>query len=100
MGLKAADALEIKLDELATYLRTNHSAYMDIEGKGYYLTDVNEHAWRVQDTEQLNDKGHFTDASELVDTVSEFVALPFYDGKSISDLFDQATFFASEKPEE
>lgn len=100
MGQKAADALEISLEELPTYLRTKHSAYMDVDGKSYYLTDVNEHEWRVQDATQTNEKGHYVDASELVNTVSEFVALPFYEGKSIEDLFEDATFYASEKPEE
>lgn len=100
MGKKAADALDISLEELPTYLRTKHSAYMQVGTKTFYLTDVNEHAWRAQDTDRLNDKGHFTDASELVDTVGEFIDLPFYEGKSIADLFGESTFYASEKPEE
>ena len=49
--------------------------------------------------DRLNDKGHYVDASDLVPTVSEFLTLPFADGKSISDLFDEATFYASEKTE-
>lgn len=99
MGTKAAEALDVSLDELPTYLHAKHSVYMEVDGATYYLTDVNDRYWRVQDTTCLNDKGHYVDASELVPTVSEFLALPFADGKSISDLFDQATFYASEKAE-
>ena len=46
---------------------------------------------------KLNEKGHYVDASELVPTVSEFLTLPFIDGKSVTDVFDQAVFYASEK---
>lgn len=100
MGLKAEEVLDISLDDLSTYLRMNHSVYMDVEGASYYLTDVNEHYWRAQDTTQLNEKGHYVDASELVPTVNEFLAIAFIDGKTIPEVFDQATFYASVKPEE
>ena len=99
MGIKAAEALEISFEELPTYLHAKHSVYMDVDGATYYLTDVNDRYWRAQDTTTLNDKGHYVDASELVPTVAEFLALPFLDGKSITDRFDAATFYASEKPE-
>ena len=99
MGMKAAEALEISYDELPTYLHANHSVYMEVDGATYYLTDVNDRYWRVQDTTQFNDKGHYVDCSELVPTISEFLELPFLDGKSVKDLFGGATFFASEKPE-
>ena len=99
MGTKAAEALDVSLDELPTYLHAKHSVYMEVDGATYYLTDVNDRYWRVQDTTLLNEKGHYVDASELVPTVSEFLTLPFADGKSISDLFGQATFYASEKTE-
>ena len=99
MGMKAAEALEISYDELPTYLHANHSVYMEVDGATYYLTHVNDRYWRVQDTTQFNDKGHYVDCSELVPTISEFLELPFLDGKSVKDLFDGATFFASEKPE-
>lgn len=99
MGMKAAEALEISYDELPTYLHANHSVYMEVDGATYYLTDVNDRYWRVQDTTQFNDKGHYVDCSELVPTISEFLELPFLDGRSVKDLFDGATFFASEKPE-
>lgn len=97
MGVKAAEVLEISYDDLRTYLHANHSVYMEVEGASYYLTDVNDRYWRVQDTAQLNEKGHYVDCSELVPTIGEFLSLPFADGKSIADLFDQATFYASIK---
>lgn len=99
MGLKSAEALDISFDELPTYLLAKHAVYMEVGGKTFYLTDVNDCYWRAQDTAQLNDKGHYVDVSELVPTVSEFMALPFMDGKSVGDMFEEATFFASEKPE-
>ena len=97
MGVKAAEVLEVSYDDLRTYLHANHAVYMEVEGATYYLTDVNDRYWRVQDTAQLNEKGHYVDCSELVQTIGEFLELPFADGKSIKDLFDQATFYASIK---
>jgi hypothetical protein len=97
MGTKAAEALDVSFDELPTYLHAKHSVYMEIGSETYYLTDVNDRYWRAQDTAKLNDKGHYVDASELVPTVSEFLTLPFIDGKAIADVFDQAVFYASEK---
>lgn len=100
MGTKAAEVLDVSFDQLPTYLHANHSVYMEVGGATYYLTDVNDRYWRVQDTAQLNEKGHYVDASELVPTISEFLALPFTeDGKSIADVFEEATFYASEKTE-
>ena len=99
MGMKAAEALEISFDELPTYLRRNHSVYMDVDGETFYLTDANDLYYRVQRTDKLNEKGHYVDCSELVPLVSEFLALPFKDGETIEQLFDRATFYASEKPE-
>lgn len=98
MGTKAEEKLEITLDELKTYLHTNHSVYMDHAEGNYYLTDVNDRYWRVQDTNKLNEKSHFVDCSDLVPTLSEFLELPFHDhGRSITDLFDEADFYASVK---
>ncbi len=97
MGAKAEEALNITFDELQPYLHANHSVYMDLDEQTYYLTDVNDRYWRVQDTAQLNDKGHYVDCSPLVPTIVEFLDLPFYQGKSIADVFEDATFFASVK---
>ena len=94
MGTKAAEALDVSFDELPNYLHAKHSVYMEIGSETYYLTDVNDRYWRAQDTAKLNEKGHYVDASELVPTVSEF---PVIAGKSGTDVFDQAVFYASEK---
>ena len=100
MGIKAPEALDVTFDDLTTYLHAKHSVYMEVDGATYYLTDVNDRYWRAQDTTKLNEKGHYVDASELVPTISEFLELPFLEGKSIKDLFDDATFYASEKKAE
>ena len=100
MGIKAPEALDVTFDDLTTYLHANHAVYMEVGGETYYLTDVNDQYWRAQDTTKLNEKGHYVDASELVPTISEFLELPFLEGKSIKDLFDDATFYASEKKAE
>ncbi len=99
MGKKAAEALDISYNDLADYLHKNHSVYMKVGSAIYYLTDVNFEAWRAQDTSRRNSKNHFVDCSELVDTVDEFLMLPFVHGKTIKDVFDQATFYASVKGE-
>lgn len=97
MGKQADEALDLNYDDLTNYLHAKHSVYMQVGQKIYYLTDVNSHAWRAQDTEKMNEKGHYVDCSELVDTISEFLTLPFIDGKTIEQAFDEATFYASEK---
>lgn len=100
MGVKAEEKLEISIDDIKTYLHANHSVYMVVGGETYYLTDVNDRYWRVQDTSKLNEKGHYVDCSELVPTLSEFLSLPFGEAnKSVTDLFDEAEFYASVKPE-
>lgn len=99
MGKKAAEALDVSFDELPNYLHAKHAVYMEVGDATYYLTDANDQYWRAQDTAQLNDKSHFVDVSDLVPTISEFMTLPFADGKSIKDLFDEATFYASEMTE-
>ena len=65
MGKKDVEALEITIDELPTYLHTNHSAYMEVADGLYYLTDVNDQYWRAQDTNQFNEKGHYVDCSPV-----------------------------------
>ncbi|WP_283170934.1 CDP-alcohol phosphatidyltransferase [Curtanaerobium respiraculi] len=99
MGKRSEEALEINYEDLAMYLRVNHSVYMRVGDDLYYLTDANSHDWRAQCTAQLNEKGHYTDCSDLVPTVGEFLAIPFVDGKTIEDVFADATFYASYKPE-
>ncbi|MEG0374987.1 MAG: CDP-alcohol phosphatidyltransferase [Raoultibacter sp.] len=99
MGTKATEELDVSFDELPMYLHAHHSVYMEVDSTLYYLTDVNDRYWRAQATDQLNDKGHYLDVSELVPTVSEFLGLSFIDGKSIEETFENATFYASEKNE-
>lgn len=105
MGRKSDEALEVaNVDELVNYLMGAHNAYMQFEELTYYLTDANDIYWRAQDTNKLNEKTHFTDCSELVASVREFVDLPFVpvddDVKSIRQVFDQATFYPSIKVED
>ncbi len=97
MGKKSDEILEISYDELPVYLHAHHSVYMDVEGDLYYLTDVNDRYWRVQDTAKKNEKDHYVDCSPLVPTISEFLELPFREGKSIKDVFEDATFYESVK---
>ena len=94
MGKKDVEALEITIDELPTYLHTNHSAYMEVADGLYYLTDVNDQYWRAQDTNQFNEKGHYVDCSPLVPTIAEFLDCHSR-GKSDPRLAAEATFYAS-----
>ena len=96
MGRKAEQPLELTFDDLYTHLRANHSVYMEYDGKLYYITDVNNHHWRVQDTTILNEKGHYTDCSELVYLLNDFLSLSLLGDKSIRDIFPDCTFYASE----
>lgn len=96
MGKRADEVLEIAdLDGLADHLSINHSVYMDVDGRSYYLTDVNSHYWRAQDTTRFNEKGHYCDCSALVPTLSEFMAVDFIDGRTIPEVIAEATFHAS-----
>lgn len=105
MGRQSDEALEVAdVEALVNYLMGAHSVFMQYEAQTYYLTDANDIYWRAQDTNKLNEKTHFTDCSELVASVREFVDLPFIEGadgakKSIRDAFDQATFYPSIKVE-
>lgn len=99
MGRQSDEALKLAdIDELIHYLMQNHSAYMQWSEVTYYLTDANDIYWRAQNTNELNEKGHFVDCSELIASIREFVDLPFMEGnRSIRDVFDEATFYASVK---
>lgn len=96
MGRKVEEPLEIDFEGFQTYLRSNTRVFMDVDGDEYYITHTDGY-WRVQDCGKLNDKGRFTDCSELVATMPEVIEIPFRDGKSVRDLFDQATFHASDQ---
>lgn len=96
MGRKAEEPLEIDFEGFQTHLRSKTRVFMDVDGDEYYITHTDGY-WRVQDCSKLNDKGRFTDCSELVATMPEVIELPFRDGKSVHDLFDQATFYESDQ---
>ena len=97
MGRQSDEALQLAdADELVNYLMGAHCAYMQWRELTYYLTDANDIYWRAQDTNELNDKGHFPDCSELVASVREFVDLPFLDEKhSIREVFPGAGYACS-----
>lgn len=96
MGKRAEEVLELEnLDGLKDFLSHNHSVYMDVDGRSYYLTDVNSHYWRAQDTTKFNEKGHYCDCSALVPTLSEFMAVDFIDGKTVPEVFEDAVFHCS-----
>ncbi|MCH4053389.1 MAG: CDP-alcohol phosphatidyltransferase [Atopobiaceae bacterium] len=99
MGKMAEEPLEIALDDLREYLHVNHAVYMRVGDATYYLTDVNSHYWRAQDTSKLNEKKHYTDCTDLVPTISELLVIPFIDGKTIKEAYPEATFYASVKGE-
>ena len=94
MGVKADEALTVSFEELLGYLRSKTRVFMDVDGHGYYVTHTDGY-WRVQDCEKLNEKGRFSDCSELVSTLPELVELPWLEGKSIHDLSADATFYES-----
>lgn len=94
MGLKADETLDVNFEELLAHLRSKTRAFMDVDEHEYYITHTDGY-WRVQDCEKLNDKGRFTDCSELVTTLSELAELPWLGGRSLHDLCSSATFYAS-----
>lgn len=94
MGLKADDTLEVNFEGLLAYLRSKTRVFMTLDDHDYYITHTDGY-WRVQDCEELNEKGRFTDCSELVTTLSELVELPWLDGQSLHDLCGRAKFAES-----
>ncbi|MGI6755064.1 MAG: CDP-alcohol phosphatidyltransferase [Atopobiaceae bacterium] len=99
MGKIASEKLDVDYNGLADYLHANHSVYMKVGSKVYYLTDVNYESWRAQDTSVRNSKNHFVDCSDLVPTLDEFLALPFVNGHTIKEIFAEASFYPSIKGE-
>ncbi len=95
MGLQAEETLEIEdFEEFSNYLRAHTRVFMEVGGKTYYLTHTDGY-WRAQDCAVFNDKGHFTDCSELVPTLGEFVGLPWIENKSLADVFHESKFYRS-----
>ena len=83
---QAGDVVETDFEGFLKLLRSKTRAFVTIDNHEYYITHTDGY-WRVQDCEALNDKGHFTDCSELVNTVCEVVELPWICGKSLHDSF-------------
>lgn len=94
MGKMAEETVEIGPDTLDGYLRANTRVFAEVGEKTYYVTHTDGY-WRVQDCGRLNDKGHFTDCSDLVPTVDEELNLPCIDGKSLLEVAADASFHAS-----
>ena len=91
---QAGDVVETDFEGFLKLLRSKTRAFVSINDHEYYITHTDGY-WRVQDCNQLNEKGRFTDCSELVNTLSELIELPWHDGKSIHDLCAGATFYES-----
>ena len=89
---QAGDVVETDFEGFLKLLRSKTRAFVTIDDHEYYITHTDGY-WRVQDCEALNDKGHFTDCSELVNTVCEVVELPWIAGKSLHDSFSGATVY-------
>ena len=89
---QAGDDVETDFEGFLRLLRSKTRAFVTIDDHEYYITHTDGY-WRVQDCEALNDKGHFTDCSELVNTVCEVVELPWICGKSLHDSFSGATVY-------
>ena len=94
MGKMAEEAAEIGPDTLDAYLRSNKRVFVKADKYTYYVTHTDGY-WRIQDCGRLNDKGHFTDCSDLVPTVGEVVNLPFHNGATLLELADKAEFYPS-----
>ena len=94
MGKMAEETVEIGPDTLDGYLRANTRVFAEVGEKTYYVTHTDGY-WRVQDCGRLNDKGHFTDCSDLVSTVDEVLNLLCIDGKSLLEVAADASFHAS-----
>ena len=94
LAARRREKLEIGPDTLEGYLRSNTRVFTKVNDATYYVTHTDGY-WRVQDCANLNDKGHFTDCSELVPTLNEVMNLPVFDGKSLVDVAADAEFYAS-----
>lgn len=96
MGQQAEETLDVSnYDDFSNYLRAHTRVFMELQGKTYYLTHTDGY-WRAQDCATLNDKGHFTDCSELVPTLDELLRMKWLPGElSVHDAFSDAAFFRS-----
>lgn len=90
MGFQPGEVLDEDLEGFIKYLRAATRVFVTVEGHEYYITHTDCY-WRIQDCEMLNDKGHFTDCSELVNTLCEVIELPWFNGRCLHDLYREAT---------
>lgn len=94
MGFKAGEIVDVDFEGFLKYLRAKTRVFVDVDEHRYYITHTDGY-WRVQDCDVLNDKGHFTDCSELVNTVCEVVELPWIAGRSLHDAYTDAVVYES-----
>lgn len=94
MGVMAQEKLEIGPEGLEGYLRSATRVFAKVGEDTFYVTHTDGY-WRVQDCSKLNEKGHFTDCSELVPTVDEVLNLPALGGKTLLEVAETAEFFES-----
>ena len=81
MGLKTEEALDFDFEGFLAYLRSKTRVFMDVDEDHYYITHTDGY-WRVQDCDKLNDKGRFSDCSELVTTMPELIELPWREARA------------------
>lgn len=94
MGFKAGDVINVDFEGFLKYLRAKTRVFVVVNGRDYYITHTDGY-WRIQDCAVLNDKGHFSDCSDLVNTVCEVVELPWIEGCSLHDLYRDAVVYES-----
>ncbi len=83
------NALDTDFEGFLKYLRSTTRAFYTVDDHQFYVTHTDGY-WRVQDCDELNEKGHFSDCSELVTTMPELVELAWHGDKSLHDLFGKA----------
>lgn len=91
MGVMAEKPLKIDEDSLESYLRSNTRVFIKVKGGVYYVTHTDGY-WRIQDCSKLNEKGHFTDCSELCSTLNELLHLHCINGMTLQELAEFAEF--------
>ena len=71
MGLKADETISLEFEDLLSYLRSKTRIFMDADGGQYYVTHTDGY-WRVQDCNQLNEKGRFTTSVRALRSTSRY----------------------------
>lgn len=99
MGFKTGNIVDVDFEGFLKYLRAKTRVFIAVNGHEYHITHTDGY-WRIQDCSVLNEKGHFSDCSELVNTVCEVVELPWIEGHSLHDLYHDAVVYESVPVEE